>query len=39
MLGKIEMNQIKKILKDNIDNNVIAGGNLMIIKEGKENEK
>lgn len=36
MLGKIEMNQIKKILKDNIDNNVIAGGNLMIIKEGKE---
>jgi len=29
MLGKIEMNQIKKILKDNIDNNVIAGGNLI----------
>ena len=36
MLGEIEMNQIKKILKDYVDNNVIAGGNLMIIKEGKE---
>lgn len=36
MLGEIEMNQIKKIVKDDIDNNVIAGGNLMIIKEGKE---
>lgn len=32
MLGKTEMNQIKKILKDNIDNNFLAGGNLMIIK-------
>jgi len=36
MLGKIEINQIKKILKDNIDNNFLAGGNLMIIKNGKE---
>lgn len=36
MLCKIEVNQIKKILKDNIDNNFIAGGNLMIIKEGEE---
>ncbi|OOM75270.1 esterase EstB [Clostridium puniceum] len=36
MFGKNEMNQVKKILKDNIDNNVIAGGNLMIIKGGKE---
>lgn len=36
MLSKIEINQIKKILKDNIDNSVIAGGNLMIIKDGKE---
>ena len=36
MFSEIEMNQIKKILKDNIDNNIIAGGNLMIIKEGKE---
>ena len=36
MLGKFEMKQIKKILRDYIDNNVIAGGNLMIIKDGKE---
>lgn len=36
MFSKIEINQIKKVLKDNIDNNVIAGGNLMIIKDGKE---
>lgn len=36
MLGEMEINQIKKILKDNIDNNFLAGGNLMIIKEGKE---
>jgi CubicO group peptidase (beta-lactamase class C family) len=36
MISKIEINQIKKVLKDNIDNNIIAGGNLMIIKEGKE---
>ncbi|MDR3593745.1 serine hydrolase domain-containing protein [Clostridium sp.] len=36
MLNKTEMNQIKKVLRDNIDNNFIAGGNLMIIKDGKE---
>lgn len=30
------MSQIKKVLKDNIDNDFIAGGNLMIIKGGKE---
>jgi CubicO group peptidase (beta-lactamase class C family) len=36
MLGKVEIKQIKKVLRDNIDNNFIAGGNLMIIKDGKE---
>lgn len=36
MLGKIEINQIKKVLREYIDNNFIAGGNLMVIKDGKE---
>lgn len=36
MLGKTEVSQIKKVLRDSIDENFIAGGNLMIIKEGKE---
>lgn len=36
MLGKTEMNQIKKILKESIDSNFIAGGNLMVIKGGEE---
>jgi CubicO group peptidase (beta-lactamase class C family) len=36
MLGNTEINQIKKVLKDSVDNNYIAGGNIMIIKEGKE---
>lgn len=36
MFGNIEINQIKKTLKDNIDNNFIAGANLMVIKGGKE---
>jgi CubicO group peptidase (beta-lactamase class C family) len=36
MLGNTEINQIKKVLKDSVDNNYIAGGNIMVIKEGKE---
>lgn len=36
MLEKTEINQLKKILRNSIDNNDIAGGNLMIIKGGKE---
>ncbi|OPJ54951.1 serine hydrolase domain-containing protein [Clostridium oryzae] len=36
MLGETEINQIKKVLRDNIDNSELAGANLMIIKEGKE---
>jgi CubicO group peptidase (beta-lactamase class C family) len=36
MLGNVEVNQIKKLIKDSIDKNDIAGGNLLIIKEGRE---
>lgn len=36
MLDKIRINQIKKILRESIDNNEIAGGNLIVIKENKE---
>lgn len=36
MLGKIEVDQIKKILRSSIESNNIAGGNLMVIKDGKE---
>ncbi|MDS0525437.1 beta-lactamase family protein [Clostridium sp. SHJSY1] len=36
MLSTIEINQIKKIMKDSIDSHFIAGGNLMIIKDDKE---
>jgi CubicO group peptidase (beta-lactamase class C family) len=36
MLGNEEIKQIKKVIKDSIDKNDIAGGNLLIIKEGKE---
>jgi len=36
MLDKIAMNQVKKVLRNSINNKEIAGGNLMIIKEGKE---
>lgn len=36
MLGEMEKSQIKKILRNSIDNNELAGGNLLIIKEGKE---
>lgn len=36
MINKAEISQIKKILRNSIDNDYIAGGNLMVIKEGKE---
>ena len=36
MLGEIEINQIKKVFKDNIESNFIAGGNLLVMKDGKE---
>ena len=36
MINKSEINQIKKLLRNSIDNDYIAGGNLMVIKEGKE---
>lgn len=36
VLGEKEINQIKKVLKDAVDNQYISGGNLMVIKEGKE---
>jgi CubicO group peptidase (beta-lactamase class C family) len=36
MLGKIEMDQVKKVLRESIHNNFLAGANLMVIKEGKE---
>jgi CubicO group peptidase (beta-lactamase class C family) len=36
VFGNAEINQIKKILKNHIDNNFIAGANLMIIKDGEE---
>jgi hypothetical protein len=36
MLGKTEIKQVKKILRESIDSNYIAGGNLMIIKQGEE---
>ncbi|WP_127836814.1 serine hydrolase domain-containing protein [Clostridium prolinivorans] len=36
MLNKREINQIKKVLRKSIDNNELAGANLMIIKDGKE---
>jgi CubicO group peptidase (beta-lactamase class C family) len=36
MLKQIEINQIKKVLRDGIGSNYIAGGNLMIIKGGEE---
>jgi len=36
MLGKTETDQLKKVLKDSIDKSYIAGGNLLVIKEGKE---
>jgi CubicO group peptidase (beta-lactamase class C family) len=36
LLKEIEINQIKKALKTSIDDNYIAGGNLMILKGGEE---
>jgi CubicO group peptidase (beta-lactamase class C family) len=36
MLTKTGIYQVKKVLRDSIDNNFIAGGNLMVIQEGKE---
>ncbi len=36
MFDKAESSQVKKVLRDGISNNDIAGGNLMIIKGGKE---
>lgn len=36
MFVKAEISQVKKVLRDSIKNNDIAGGNLMVIKGGKE---
>ncbi|MDT8717524.1 beta-lactamase family protein [Clostridium sp. 19966] len=36
MFSETEINQIKKTLRASVENNYIAGGNLMIIKEGQE---
>jgi CubicO group peptidase (beta-lactamase class C family) len=36
MLDKIEINQIKKVLKAGIENNELAGANLLVIKDNKE---
>lgn len=36
MFDKKEINQVKKALRDAIDSNYIAGGNLMVIKNGQE---
>ena len=36
MLGSKEMTRIKKVLKESIDNNFIAGANLLLIKNGEE---
>ncbi len=36
MLCKTEINQVKKALRDGINNNCIAGGNVMVIKGGEE---
>lgn len=36
MFDKAEINQVRNVLRDSIDNHEIAGGNLLIIKDGKE---
>lgn len=36
MLDKIEINQIKKVLKAGIENHELAGANLLVIKDNKE---
>ncbi|MDF2942344.1 MAG: beta-lactamase [Herbinix sp.] len=36
MLGNEEIKQIKKVIKDSVDKNEVAGVNLLVIKEGKE---
>lgn len=36
MLGKTEINQIKNVIRDGIEKNEMAGGNLLILKEGEE---
>ena len=36
MLHTTEINQIKKVLTANIENETIAGGNLLVLKNGKE---
>jgi CubicO group peptidase (beta-lactamase class C family) len=36
MLENDEIKQIKKAMKESIDKNVIAGGNLLVIKDGRE---
>lgn len=36
MLDKIEINQIKEVLKSGLENNELAGANLMVIKDNKE---
>lgn len=36
MINDTEISQIKKTLRNSIDNDYIAGANLMIIKDGKE---
>ena len=36
MLDKIEINQIKKVLRAGIENNELAGANMLVIKDNKE---
>ncbi|MGB8450784.1 MAG: serine hydrolase domain-containing protein [Anaerocolumna sp.] len=36
MLGNAEMNQVKKVLRESINKNELAGGNLLVMKGGKE---
>ncbi len=36
MLGNAEIDQVKKVLKESINKNELAGGNLLVIKGGKE---
>jgi CubicO group peptidase (beta-lactamase class C family) len=36
MLGEVEINQIKKALRTSINNNELAGGNLLVLNNGKE---
>ncbi|MDP4182832.1 MAG: serine hydrolase domain-containing protein, partial [Bacillota bacterium] len=36
MMSKTEINQIKEALRESIDQNYIAGGNLLVVKGGEE---